>query len=127
MGVTSESDLGRFAAAHTGSYRTALAEISRGRKRSHWMCFIVPQIAGLGLSPMAQRYAIQSIGEARAYVTHPVLGSRLRACVEALRNLGPITAATVFGEVDAMKLRSSLTLFRAVGRPTRVAASWEKA
>ena len=115
MGVTREYDLERFVAAQAGSYQTALAEISRGRKRSHWMWFIFPQIAGLGSSSMAQHYAIHSVSEARAYLDHPVLGPRLRACVGELQDLGPTTAATVFGDVDAMKLRSSLTLFRAAG------------
>ena len=118
MGLTREYDLQRFIAAQTDRYQTALDEISRGRKRSHWMWFIFPQIAGLGSSSMAQHYAIQSVSEARAYLDHPVLGPRLRACVEALQDLGPTTAETVFGDVDAIKLRSSLTLFRAAGGGT---------
>ena len=79
--------LDRFVAAQAGAYETALAEIRRGAKRSHWMWFIFPQISGLGHSPMAQRYAIGSLDEARAYLAHPVLGNRLRACVEALQDL----------------------------------------
>ena len=118
MGVAREYDLERFVAAQAGSFQTALAEISRGRKRSHWMWFIFPQIAGLGSSSMAQHYAIHSVNEARAYLDHPVLGPRLSACVKALQDLGPTTAATVFGDVDAMKLRSALTLFRAAGGGT---------
>ena len=116
--MTSGYDLERFVAAQTDSYQTALTEIRRGRKRSHWMWFIFPQIAGLGSSPMAQHYAIHSVGEARAYLDHPVLGPRLKACVEALQDLGPTTAETIFGVIDAIKLRSSLTLFRTAGGGT---------
>lgn len=104
-------DLDRFAAAQAGSFETALAEIRRGRKRSHWMWYIFPQIAGLGHSPMAERYAIRSLDEARAYLAHPVLGQRLRSCVAALQDLTGTTAQAVFGGIDALKLRSSLTLF----------------
>ena len=107
--------LERFVAAQDATYETALAEISRGAKRSHWMWFIFPQLAGLGLSEMARRYAIGSIDEARAYLAHAVLGTRLRACVAALQDLARTTADAVFGEVDAMKLRSSLTLFLEAG------------
>lgn len=105
-------DLDRFVSAQAPSYDTALTEIRRGAKRSHWMWYIFPQIAGLGRSDMPQRFAIQSIEEARAYLAHPVLGARLRECVSALQDLTNGTAMEVFGEVDAMKLRSSLTLFR---------------
>ena len=104
-------DLERFVAAQAGTYETALAEIRRGRKRSHWMWFIFPQLAGLGHSAMAQRYAIQSLDEARAYLDHPLLGPRLRACVAALQHLAETDAEAVFGGIDAVKLRSSLTLF----------------
>lgn len=109
--------LARFVEAQEGSYETALAEIRRGSKRSHWMWYIFPQIAGLGHSPMAQHYAIRSLDEAKAYLAHPVLGPRLQACVEALDALRGTTAERVFGSVDAMKLRSSLTLFEAAGAP----------
>lgn len=108
-------DLDRFGTAQAGSYETALAEIRRGAKRSHWMWYIFPQIAGLGRSEMAQRYAIQSLDEARAYLAHPVLGARLRECVAALQDLIGTTAEAVFGAVDAMKLKSSLTLFAEAG------------
>ena len=104
-------DLERFIAAQADIHESALAEIRRGRKTSHWMWFIFPQLAGLGHSAMAQRYAIGSIEEARAYLDHPVLGSRLRTCVSALQGLGSTTAEAVFGPIDGMKLRSSLTLF----------------
>jgi uncharacterized protein (DUF1810 family) len=108
-------DLQRFVEAQAGNYDTALAEIRHGAKRSHWMWYVFPQIAGLGQSPMAQRYAIRSIDEARAYLDHPVLGPRLRECIAALEALPPTTAEQIFGGIDAIKLRSSLTLFVAAG------------
>jgi uncharacterized protein (DUF1810 family) len=108
-------DLDRFVNAQADVYETALAEISRGAKRTHWMWFIFPQLAGLGRSEMARRYAIGSVEEARAYLAHPVLGGRLRAGVAALQGLSGTSAERVFGAVDAMKLRSSLTLFEAAG------------
>ena len=108
-------DLERFVTAQAGSYDTALGEIRRGAKRSHWMWYIFPQIAGLGSSATAERYAIRSIDEARAYLAHPVLGARLREIVGALQDLTGMTAESVFGGIDAMKLRSSLTLFIEAG------------
>ncbi|GAC1588720.1 MAG: DUF1810 domain-containing protein [Sphingomicrobium sp.] len=113
--MTDHYNLERFVAAQTNSYETALLEIKRGAKRTHWMWFIFPQIAGLGGSATAQFYAISSIAEAQAYLAHPLLGGRLRACVEALQDLTGTTAESVFGNVDAMKLRSSLTLFVEAG------------
>jgi uncharacterized protein (DUF1810 family) len=107
------SGLDRFVVAQVDTYETALYEIKRGAKRSHWMWFIFPQITGLGSSTTAHFYAIRSIEEAKAYLEHPLLGPRLRASVEALQDLSPTTAEAVFGSVDAMKLRSSLTLFEA--------------
>lgn len=109
--------LSRFVEAQEGSYDTALAEIRHGAKRSHWMWYIFPQIAGLGHSAMAQHYAIASCDEAKAYLAHPLLGPRLLACVEALEALQGTSAERVFGSVDALKLRSSLTLFEAAGAP----------
>lgn len=103
--------LSRFVDAQEGSYERALAEIRRGAKTSHWMWFVFPQIAGLGHSVMAQRYAIGSLQEAREYLAHRVLGARYRECVSALQDLPIASAEAVFGGVDAMKLRSSLTLF----------------
>jgi len=103
--------LRRFVEAQHGSYDRALAEITRGRKTSHWMWFVFPQLAGLGHSDMARRYAVASLDEARAFLAHPFLGARYRACVEALGHLPATTATAVFGPVDAAKLRSSLTLF----------------
>jgi uncharacterized protein (DUF1810 family) len=104
-------DLDRFVQAQSTTYATALDEIRRGHKHSHWMWFIFPQITGLGSSPMAQRYAIATRAEAQAYLAHDVLGPRYRVCVEALQALPHRDAQVVFGGVDAMKLRSSLTLF----------------
>lgn len=105
--------LERFVEAQAPVYPTALGEIRRGAKRTHWMWFIFPQLAGLGRSETARFYGIRSLDEARAYLTHPVLGARLRESVGALQDIADtsITARAVFGEVDAMKLRSSLTLF----------------
>lgn len=110
----SAADLERFVAAQQGVYRDALDELRRGRKRSHWMWFVFPQIAGLGTSPTARFYAIASAGEARAYLDHPLLGPRLRECAAALLAHGDESAEAILGPVDAMKLRSSMTLFEAV-------------
>jgi uncharacterized protein (DUF1810 family) len=107
-------DLNRFVTAQAGSYDSALAEIAAGHKRSHWMWYVFPQLAGLGSSAMAMRYAIRSIDEARAYLDHPLLSPRYGACVAALAALPEgSTARGVFGDIDAMKLCSSLTLFAA--------------
>lgn len=113
--TTAENDLDRFVTAQDGIFDVALGEIGRGRKRSHWMWFIFPQLAGLGHSAMAQAYAIESLDEARAYLAHPVLGDRLRTSVAALQDLDQSDPEAVFGPVDAMKLRSSLTLFALAG------------
>lgn len=104
-------DLERFLEAQSTTYARALSEIARGRKTSHWMWFIFPQLAGLGRSEMARRFAIGSLDEARAYLAHPVLGKRYLECVTALQDLPTSDAIGVFGPVDAVKLRSSLTLF----------------
>ncbi len=119
-------DLDRFVIAQESSFETALAEIRRGHKRSHWMWFIFPQLAGLGRSAMAQRYAIASLDEAQAYLAHPLLGARLRACVEALQDLEQGTAEGIFGDIDAMKLRSSITLFEATSGERLFAAALER-
>lgn len=103
--------LSRFVDAQQGVYEQALAEIRLGAKRTHWMWFIFPQIAGLGSSAMARHFAIGSLAEARAYLRHPTLGPRYEECVAALQKLDHTTAEQVFGSIDAMKLRSSLTLF----------------
>ena len=101
----------RFVEAQAKVYETALAEIRAGAKRSHWMWYIFPQLRGLGHSPTAHYYGIASLAEARAYLDHPVLGSRYLECVQALQELDGSDPVAVFGSVDAMKLRSSLTLF----------------
>lgn len=107
-------DLQRFLDAQDdGSYDTALRELLAGAKRTHWMWFVLPQVAGLGRSATAQRYAVSGLAEARAYLAHPVLGPRLRACCEALLALPTSDAGAVLGPVDAVKLRSSMTLFAA--------------
>jgi uncharacterized protein (DUF1810 family) len=97
--------LDRFVAAQAESYERALAEVRRGKKRTHWMWYIFPQIAGLGHSAMAKRYAIGSLEEAKAYLDHSLLGTRYRECVTALQDLTALTAEKVFGAVDAAKLR----------------------
>jgi uncharacterized protein (DUF1810 family) len=94
-----------------GTYDQALGELRAGRKTSHWMWFVFPQIAGLGRSPTAQHYALESLDEARAYLAHPVLGPRLRESARALTELSGSSAEDVLGGIDAMKLRSSMTLF----------------
>jgi uncharacterized protein (DUF1810 family)/tRNA(Arg) A34 adenosine deaminase TadA len=106
-------DLQRFVAAQDagGTYDRAVAELRAGRKASHWMWFVFPQIAGLGYSPTARAYAITSLAEARAYLAHPVLGPRLTECAAILAGLHGRTAERIFGEVDALKLGSSMTLF----------------
>jgi uncharacterized protein (DUF1810 family) len=106
-------DLQRFVTAQDsgGTYERATAELRAGRKASHWMWFVFPQIAGLGYSPTARAYAITSLAEARAYLAHPVLGPRLTECATILAGLSGRTAEQVFGEVDALKLRSCMTLF----------------
>ena len=113
------SDLERFVQAQDGVYDNALAEIVDGHKRSHWMWFIFPQIAGLGSSPTAQRYAIRDLAEARAYMAHPVLGPRLVSCTSALLAHQEKNAGRILGYPDDLKLRSSMTLFsRAADHPT---------
>ena len=94
-----------------GTYAAALAELRQGRKRTHWMWFVFPQVAGLGHSAMAQRYAASGLAEARAYLDHPVLGPRLRECSAVLLGLATADPVAVLGPVDAQKLRSSMTLF----------------
>jgi uncharacterized protein (DUF1810 family) len=113
MATEDPYDLQRFVAAQdaSGTYDRATAELRRGRKTGHWMWFIFPQIAGLGYSPASQTYAITSLAEARAYLAHPVLGARLVECARILTRVSGRTAEQILGEVDALKLRSSVTLF----------------
>ena len=115
MSTSHPYDLQRFISAQEATYAEALAEIRRGLKRAHWMWFIFPQMAGLGRSEIAKHYAIGSIDEAKAYLTDPTLGPRLREAVAALQDLQDVSAVDVFGEIDALKLRSSLTLFSMAG------------
>ncbi|WP_066683280.1 DUF1810 domain-containing protein [Caulobacter sp. CCH9-E1] len=107
------ADLSRFVEAQASTYQTALAELRRGRKESHWMWFVFPQIQGLGSSPTARFYAIADLAEAKAYLAHPVLGPRLREVAATINALPGDDAHAVFGSPDDLKLRSSLTLFQA--------------
>ena len=106
-------ELARFESAQDrhDTYMSALEEIGQGQKRGHWMWFIFPQIAGLGRSPTAQHFAITGLDEARHYLAHPVLGPRLRESTQALLQLDDDDAERIFGPIDALKLRSSMTLF----------------
>jgi uncharacterized protein (DUF1810 family) len=115
--VDDPHDLGRFVAAQAGVHATALAELRAGRKRSHWMWFVFPQLAGLGSSAMARRYAIAGAAEARAYLEHPVLGARLVECAEALLAVEGRSAREIMGSPDDLKLRSCATLFARVAPP----------
>ncbi len=105
------ADLSRFVDAQAGTYAQALTELRAGRKTGHWMWFVFPQVAGLGRSPTAQHYAVSGLDEARAYLAHPVLGPRLVESARALLDLPGDDAVAVLGSVDAVKLRSSMTLF----------------
>jgi uncharacterized protein (DUF1810 family) len=109
--VSDPHDLQRFVDAQANTYEQALTELRAGEKRIHWMWFVFPQIAGLGRSGMAQRYAISGLDEARAYLGHPTLGRRLVEAARALTALDTADPVRVFGPVDAQKLRSSMTLF----------------
>ena len=104
-------DLDRFLMAQAPAYDIALAELIGGRKLTHWMWFIFPQLQGLGRSSMAQRYGISSLDEARAYLAHPVLGQRLRECVIAVLDSGETSLHSIFGSPDDLKFCSSVTLF----------------
>lgn len=111
--------LDRFVTAQQGVHDTALAELAAGRKRSHWMWFVMPQVAGLGRSATAQRYAVSGLAEARAYLAHPVLGPRLRTVAATVLDAPATSAEELFGGIDAVKARSSMTLFaRAADDPT---------
>lgn len=114
MSAADPHDLQRFVDAQVGSYETALAELRAGRKRTHWMWYVFPQLAGLGTSDMARRYAIRSLDEATAYLAHPVLGPRLVACAEALLAVTGRSAHEIMGSPDDRKLHSSATLFSLV-------------
>jgi uncharacterized protein (DUF1810 family) len=118
--VSDDYDLERFVAAQDvrATYQSAVAQLRAGRKTGHWMWFVFPQVAGLGRSPMARRYEISSLAEARAYLEHPVLGARIAECARILTGIPGSSAEAVFGGIDAVKLRSSMTLFaRAAADP----------
>lgn len=104
-------ELSRFVEAQEWVYDQVLAELRAGRKRTHWMWFVFPQIDGLGVSATARHFAIRSLDEARHYLEHPVLGQRLKECADALLALEGSTASEIFGYPDDMKLKSSMTLF----------------
>jgi uncharacterized protein (DUF1810 family) len=104
-------DLQRFVDAQNPIFNQVLAELRAGRKRSHWMWFVFPQIRGLGTSPMAKRFAISAIAEAQAYLGHPILGSRLRECTRLVTEIKGRTIAEIFGYPDDLKFRSSMSLF----------------
>ena len=116
------SDLERFVSAQRIGYDGVVAELRAGRKTGHWIWFIFPQVAGLGRSEMSRSYAIASLDEARAYLAHPVLGARLRECAALLLATSGRSAVEILGPVDAMKVRSSMTLFHlaAPGEPVFV-------
>jgi uncharacterized protein (DUF1810 family) len=119
-GSSDPYDLGRFLQAQTDDYEQALREITSGRKRTHWMWYIFPQIDGLAFSSTSKHYAIKSLDEARAYLDHPILGPRLRECAEAVVRLEGKSAREIFGSPDDLKLRSCATLFACVSPPGSV-------
>lgn len=110
--------LDRFIEAQSETYEQALKEIKAGHKATHWMWWIFPQYKGLGVSDVSKYYAIQSMKEAKAYLRHPILGKRLKECLQELLKLETTDAVEVFGEIDAMKLKSCLTLFLFAGGKT---------
>lgn len=104
-------DVSRFVEAQRGVYATALAELRAGRKTGHWIWYVFPQLRGLGRSQLSHDYGIESLEEARAYLADPVLGPRLRECAAALLSVAGRSAGEILGEIDALKVRSSMTLF----------------
>jgi uncharacterized protein (DUF1810 family) len=110
-------DLRRFLDAQADSYDVALDELRRGEKRSHWMWFVFPQLAGLGRSVTARRFALRDLAEARSYLRHPTLGPRLLACTKAVLEVEDRSAREVFGQIDELKFRSCMTLFALVAGP----------
>jgi uncharacterized protein (DUF1810 family) len=124
--VSDPFDLQRFVDAQAPVYRQVTAELSRGRKQSHWMWFIFPQLAGLGHSPMAQRFAVASREEAAAYLEHPTLGSRLRECTALVNAVEGKTITEILGSPDDLKFRSSMTLFNAVAADSEFSAALDK-
>jgi len=120
MSTDDEHDLNRFVEAQRTTYERALAELRGGRKRSHWMWYVFPQLAGLGRSATAERYAIASLAEAQAYLKHPVLGPRLIECATAVLDVEGRSAHEIFGSPDDWKLRSCATLFALASAPESV-------
>jgi len=110
-------NLSRFVRAQEDDYQQALSEIRRGRKRTHWMWYIFPQVEGLGSSPTSREYSIKSLEEAKAYLEHAVLGPRLLECAEAVLQVEGRSVAEIFGFPDDLKLRSSMTLFKCASPP----------
>ncbi len=124
--MTDSFDLERFVDAQARVYPDVVAELRQGRKQSHWMWFIFPQLAGLGNSAMAQRYALSSRDEAMAYLGHAVLGPRLRECTALVNAVGGRTIHQILGSPDDLKFRSSMTLFDAVSSEPEFAAAIKK-
>ncbi len=110
-------DLHRFVDAQASNYDAAISELRAGRKRTHWSWYVLPQIQGLGSSSMARRYAISGLAEARAYLAHPILGCRLRECVDAMNAHSGLSTEAILGEIDARKFHSCVTLFAEVAEP----------
>ena len=111
-------DLGRFLEAQASCYPRVLEELAAGEKTSHWMWFVFPQLKGLGVSSIARRFGLSGLGEARAYLAHPLLGSRLRECTRTVLTVERRTANEIFGSPDDLKLRSCLTLFAQAAAPS---------
>lgn len=111
MAESDAFNLQRFIDAQAGGYARALAELAAGRKTGHWIWYVFPQLKGLGFSQASQFYGVSGIEEARAYLAHPILGPRLRACVDAMLAAAGGSAEAILGSTDAMKFRSSMTLF----------------
>ena len=116
-------NLNRFIEAQAPVYETVVAELQSGRKRTHWMWFVFPQLAGLGRSPMAQKYAIASAAEAQAYLAHAVLGRRLRECTQLVLDIDDRTLHEIFGSPDDLKFRSSMTLFAEAAQDNQIFAA----
>ena len=113
-------DLQRFVDAQAPVYRQVCAELRQGRKQSHWMWFVFPQLRGLGHSPMAEKFGISSQGEAEAYLRHPILGPRLRECTELVNRIEERTVEEIFGYPDHLKFRSCMTLFASASSDNEV-------
>ena len=112
-----EFNLERFVNAQANSYETALSELKNGQKRSHWMWYVFPQLAGLGRSETARYFGLKSLAEAKAFLEHPLLGKRLKACTQATLDLTGQSADAIFGYPDTLKFKSCLTLFGQLEEP----------